>query len=181
MRLRAFLGSVVKTRDISGAMIFGLAAAVMVWLCAMPICPAIQRATIDRFHFASPNFATWAALQVIPPMYNLENQYWYYGVGGDLDARVSEPDMGRQAPRDSATDFKTGDIKKNYFETGRVNHFPSRMLTFFDNRARLLETCPEGNLVIESRYQNQSRVTVWEIKPDGTGATTMIRRQEPNP
>lgn len=135
----------------------------MVWLAAMPFRSEIQRATLERFHLATPSYPAWATLQIIPPMYNLENQYRY-------SIPVERELNGLPGSQESSRIGLT-----SYSEKGYVNHFPARLITFFDNRARLLSQSPEAILRIESRYQAEKMVTTWIVERDSRGVTHMRR------
>lgn len=112
---------------------------VTAWLMALPLSSSIQQATLARFHLRSSNFLCWALQQPIPAMYSFENRYWLNG------------------PRETAE------------ESSLVNHFPLRLLTFGDNRYRLLHQHQPLNLVVRSRYRNQQLTTICRAtpKPDG--------------
>ncbi len=118
--------------------IVALIAAVVAWLLAMPFCPFIQQAALNRFHLQSRSFAAWAMQAPVPAMYNFHNRY-----------RIESQ------PWDAT-----------FFErpiTGSINHFPVRLYTFGDNRPLLLPKTDRRMLTVQSRYRGQTLTTRWTV------------------
>jgi len=158
LRVVGFLSDSLRAGDWLGLALAGLLAGVALWLSALPFSRAVQQATIDRFHLVTPSFAAWAIQQPSPPMYNLENRYWF-------------------ARRELAANELVGDPAEG-IETGMLNHFPVRMITFADARVRLFEDQRQGWLYVRSRYQNQERMTVYRIQARQDGGPMVLERME---
>jgi hypothetical protein len=153
MRLVRFLRSIVRTDDLSAAVVLGLILAIAVWLVLLPVNRSIQQATLMRFHLQSPSFLAWCGLQVVPAMYNMENRYW-----------LNEP-------------IRVGDdeISMRCVEAGTTNHFPTRMLTSFDARYRFYRERNQAEVLLESRFQGQALATRWHVEK-GPDNSLVIRR-----
>lgn len=158
MRLRVFLAESLARRDWLGLAIMAAAVLMAGWLVALPFSRQVQQNTVDRFHLRTRPFAWWAAQQAIPPMYNLENRYWF--------AR-------RPLAREELTAEPPADV-----ETMMVNHFPVRVATFADNRLRLFHQDPEGWLYVQSVYQQTRQVTAYRIERDGQNGIRLVLQQE---
>ncbi len=158
VRVIQYLRECRRTGDWFGLGLAALVAVIAAWLAALPFSPAVQRATIDRFHLVTPSFAAWALQQPSPPMYNLENRYWFARRELKPAELVDNPAEG--------------------IETGMLNHFPTRIITFFDSRIRLFLNENEGWLYVRSRYQDQQRVTVYHVHPRDEGRTLLMERVE---
>lgn len=152
MRWQAFLRESIRARDWFALCLSGILLLIGGWLLAMPFCPPVQRSTIDRFHLATPSFGWWAVQQAIPAMYNLENRYWI-APGPPGEANLQDPPGG--AP------------------TGYLNHFPARIVTFADSRARwLIWADADGKdnpretqfYCLQSVYQDSARCTWLEVR-----------------
>ncbi len=136
-------------RDIAGAALCSLVVCVSIWQLALPLSRNVQNATLARFHLASPSFALWALQQPIPTMYSFENRYWI------IDEKASH---GIQ-------------------ETKIVNHFPTRLITFGDNRYRLFKDGISKTVVVRSRYRGNERMTRCRALPNTNGGFTWESQQ----
>lgn len=133
-------------RDSSGRRDYGMFAIITlivliaIWLIAMPLVPAIARATLNRFHLNTSSFVRWAVQFPIPAMYNFANRY---------EVRLEE-----------------GDLATPNVEAERlVNHFPARIFTFADGRYFHLRHGSDCWLLMESSYRGQSVRTCWHAEP----------------
>lgn len=45
-------------------------------------CPSATREALKQFHLRSSSFVQWAIMQLVPSMYNFENQFWLYNLEG---------------------------------------------------------------------------------------------------
>ncbi len=122
--------------------LLGVVAAV---LAALPFSPPVQRMIMEKFHWRSPSFAQWVLLQFVPSMYNFSNEIWV-----------------TQEPVDSV---KAGDAPPaSALLYQRVNHFPLRMITFRPEvRESFAQSGQHFNVVLRSRYQDASLVSVYEM------------------
>ncbi|MCA9138466.1 MAG: hypothetical protein KDB00_16960, partial [Planctomycetales bacterium] len=121
--------------------------AVAIWLLAMPWVPAIAGSTMRRFHLQTGSFAGWAIQQPIPPMYSFANT---------VQVRTSDPNTSIDDPSDVLAERM-------------VNHFPTRMFTFANGRARYLLDDHEKWFVLRSSYRGQQVDSVYKLQqqPDG--------------
>ena len=129
-------------RDYGFLGIVTLVAVVAVWLLLLPVVPAIQIATMKRFHLATGSFAGWAIQQPIPSMYNFANR---------LEAHLP-PREPPEAPL------------WNY-----TNHFPPRLFTCGYERRNVLRLNKELWLTAESSYRGQQVSTTFNLVPQAGG------------
>lgn len=158
MRAWIFLRESWGGRDFFG---LGLAAAVLLiagWLVSLPLSPFTQKTTAERFHLRTGSFAGWALQQPVPPMYNLENRYWF--------AR-------RPLSAEELTDSPPADV-----ESMVVNHYPVRVATFADTRLRLFGTAPEGWLYVRSVYQQMELTSGFHVSRAGDGELRLRRLED---
>lgn len=146
--------------DLGFLAIVMLIATVAAWLLAMPFAPRVARATMDRFHLRGENFLVWAIQQPIPAMYNFANQYRVYG---------ERPGWWEEEP--SILVEQTIPT----LESGYVNHFPTRMITFANARYRLLGDRQERWYELHSTYRGQPVTTRIHLRPDDRGQLRMNR------
>jgi hypothetical protein len=142
---------ICEKRDVAGALLCALVICISIWQLALPLSRSVQDATLARFHLASPSFAGWALQQPIPSMYSFENRYWI--IDEESNHTVHESKI--------------------------VNHFPTRLFTFGDNRYRLLNEGISKTLVVRSRYRGNERVTLCRAIPSTTGGFTWESMQIP--
>lgn len=147
----SFIKQIWTEKDYASGLLFGAIAGVCLWIIALPVSTQVQNAYFQRFHLATPNFVVWSAQQVVPAMYNLENRYWF--------------------DRTPLTDQESFDspIRKaghNFdgFETGMVNHFPTRKFTFGDARS-VLNQNPNGYLYLSSKYRGREIRSSYQMLP----------------
>lgn len=43
---------------------------------------SVQRESLKQFHLKTKTFSQWALMQLVPSMYNYENEYWYFNYHG---------------------------------------------------------------------------------------------------
>ncbi len=142
------LASTSRHQDIGFIAIVVLVATITLWLLMTPISRSIAAASMHRFHLRSHSFAVWAVQFPIPTMYNFANRY-----------EVRELPWGLIDPIADET------------ERRYINHFPSRIVTFVDNRYRHLHDGRDRWYAIETTYRGQRIETRMhaEPKPDGNG------------
>ncbi len=142
-RFARLIQVIAQERDFRSAVFLAMLLMISCWLVGMTFTRSIPRATMERFHLQTPSFAFWSAQQLIPSMYNLENEFEF------------ESDV-------PAAESLTGYTKVRY-----LNHFPLRVVTYFDYRYGLFHAGNGGNLVVTSRYRDQSLTTRWRIRRIG--------------
>ena len=159
MRAIQFFKISLQHREWGSLALLAFVALVLARILLMPISPGIQRATIDRFHLTTSSFPTWAMHQVVPPMYNLENQFWF----------SRRPLSNEELVKTPAKDI----------EYGYINHFPVRKVTFAGSRHDCFQETRNGWLYLRSRYRTSAKTTVWRIQstPNGTMQMTLVRSE----
>lgn len=138
--------------DVGFYAIIGLVATIVVWLMLMPIVPSIAETTINRFHLRTRSFPQWVIQQPIPSMYNLANHY-----------RVTRETAGGET---------------EVLESGAINHFPTRIITFANGRYRSLHDRIECQLVVTSSYRGIRQQTQYQITPNKSGGFAMRQIDE---
>ena len=126
--------------------IVGLIVAIVIWLILTPIVPQVAAASMHRFHLRSRSFAVWAIQFPIPTMYNFANRF-----------EVREIPLGLIDPIADETE-------KRY-----INHFPSRVLTFFNTRQRYLGDGKDRWVTIDTTYRGQTIETRMHASPKEGG------------
>ena len=106
----------------------------------------IPRLALDRFHLQTGSFVGWSLQQIIPPMYNFENEFEFVA-----DRPVSA----------AVLEYAKFDHQ--------MNHFPVRCVTFFEGRYRLFNEGNGANLKLVSRYRQQRLITNWRVIASDTG------------
>jgi hypothetical protein len=132
--------------DIGFFAIIVLVIAVTAWLVLTPILPAVASASMHRFHLRSQSFFAWAIQFPIPTMYNFANRF-----------EISELPPGLVDPIISES------------EQRYINHFPARIVTFFNTRYRYLDAGTDRWLTIETTYRGQRIETRFHASPKQNG------------
>ncbi len=142
-----------KTTDIGFLLIVTLVVVVVIWLLLTPLVPSVASSSLHRFHLRSDSFAWWSIQQPIPAMYNFANRY-------------------------QVTEIPPGFVDPIFHQLGErryINHFPVRVLTFADGRARHLYDGKDRWLTVQSSYRGQSLETHFHAKPFAEGGYELIR------
>ncbi|MDB4673557.1 hypothetical protein OAF27_01970 [Verrucomicrobiales bacterium] len=63
----------MKPRKIFDGLFGAAILAAMIFPAALPWSRLVQKVTMEKFHYVGDSFPTWAALQLVPSMYNFEN------------------------------------------------------------------------------------------------------------
>lgn len=114
------------------------------WLLALPLSSHVRRVAMDRYHLQSGSFVGWAIQAPVPAMYNFYNRY-----------RL-EPQPWDATPLSRPV-------------SGTINHFPLRLYTFGDTRARLLDDPNFRMLTLRSDYRGDSIATRWVVNETADG------------
>lgn len=122
------------------------------WLLMMPFVPAIAKTTINRFHLRTSHFAGWFLQQPIPAMYNLANHYEVSRCNADGETQV--------------------------VESGMINHFPVRVITFGNGRYRMLGDRQSCQLSVTSSYRGMRQQTKFFVDAMNDDGFLMSRVQE---
>lgn len=159
-RAAQFISHAWRKRDFHSLVLLAIIGVIAVWLIVLPLSPTVQHATINRFHLTTGSFAVWSLQQPIPPMYNLENQYWY---------------SPRKLTRGELTDPPPPGVK-----TGYVNHFPARMITCASGRLMMLDNQRDCWFYLKSGYQASERITTYRLDSARGSNALRLRRVEEN-
>jgi len=160
-RLSGFIAGAKSTGDGHAFLLLLTLSSVAAWLLALPVSKVIQQATIDRFHLTTGSFAAWAAQQPIPPMYNLENRYWY-SLRPLMHSELTTP------PPEGV-------------QSAMLNHFPARMITCASGRLLMLENQRECWFYLKSKYQQTERITAYRLvtQPDSNSLRMELIEEKP--
>jgi hypothetical protein len=139
MRVLILLRLILVGKDVGSALLLGTIAIVAMWIFGILLSTSVSRMALERFHLQTGSFPGWSVQQVIPSMYNFENRFEF------------QPD---RPVTSTVTEFA---------KTCQLNHFPLRVVTFFDSRYGLFHEGNGGRLVITSRYRGQQLTTDWRV------------------
>lgn len=148
-----FVKQIWTSKDIATAILLAAVACVAAWIIALPISQTVQDAYLKRFHLATPSFIGWSIQQTVPAMYNLENRYWF----------DRQPLSAQQSFQRSTTGENPGEDFDG-FESGMVNHFPTRKFTFGDARS-ILNKDPNGYFYLSSKYRGREIRSSFRMSP----------------
>lgn len=154
-------GNTSSRPDTGFIAIIVLVVVVATWLLLTPLVPSVAAASLHRFHLKSRSFAVWAIQFPIPTMYNFANRYEVRRVPAGLIDPILEENTKRY-----------------------LNHFPARVLTFFNTRHRHLNEGTDRWVTIESTYRGQTVETRFHAKPkeDAKGFDLIrLPQAEPEP
>lgn len=133
--------------------ILGFVAVVAGWLVLTPLVPGVAATTMRRFHLCGGSFLHWAVQFPIPTMYNFANRYRVQDYPPDLaDPLLADPLVAE-------SDYRY------------LNHFPTRIFTFADNRYYFLRDGQDRWLTIDTTYRGQTLESKIHARPlkDGNG------------
>lgn len=153
MRIARLLKSIAKQRDYGSAILLSGIFLIATWLVCLPFVDAVKRIALNRFHLQTGTFLAWSAQQMVPSIYNFENEIFF-----ETDTQSPSPNVIAFA---SAT---------------TVNHFPMRVVTFFDGRYLFFHDGSGGDLIVRSRYQDQELITYWRIENNTDNELRLIQR-----
>lgn len=167
--MKTFLQQIWQTRDWPSLLLLAMLATVVTWVGLLPINRFVQDSYLNRFHLRTAQYPAWAAQQLTPAMYNLENTYWY------------SPDP--LSPK------RRGELSQDYFGRleGRgqqqppdgvrmdmLNHFPTRTITFVQSRA-FLKQHGGGHFYFQSRFRDRELISSFQIVPVSDTAAKVVR------
>jgi hypothetical protein len=141
-----------NSKDVASAILLAAIVAVACWIMALPFSSAVQEAYLKRFHLATPSFLAWSAQQTVPTMYNFENRYWV-----SKRPLTNDQTFGRD---DRPTSGKT----MAGFDSGMLNHFPTRKITFGDARS-ILNKDPNAYFYFSTKYRGREIQSSFRMKP----------------
>ena len=152
MRITEFLQSILGNGDLYSRLFLGLLAAIAAWMICLPFFEFAQRAALNRYQLQNRFYPAWAMQQIVPSIYNFENEYRFESANPRPDPELAA-----------------------FTRTKRLNHFPLRIVTYFDGRYRLFHEGHGGILRVNSRFQDIELETDWQIdaQPDGSLRMTL--------
>jgi len=168
-----------KSKDIPSLMLLTLIILAALWISVLPLSTTVQETFLRRFHLASASFPSWAIQQTIPSMYNFENKVW---ISTEPLMQHEIEQLDNDASRDIPKDIKQGTNpslgrslgQKGSIESVMVNHFPTRLVTFADQRSQFKQN-PNGYLYLRSRYRGKEIKSTYKIEP-GTDSEFKLKR-----
>lgn len=140
MRVLNLLRLIVDGKDVGSGMLLGTIGLVAAWLIGILMTTSVSRMALDRFHLQTESFLGWSVQQIIPAMYNFENRFEF------------QPDR-----------TVAGTVVEFAKKTRQLNHFPIRIVTFFDSRYGLFHEGNGAQLQVISRYRGQKLITDWHV------------------
>lgn len=142
-------------RDPLRAMIVALIGGAVLFQLLIPVSSTVARVAMARFHLRSSSVVLWRLMQIVPSMYNFENRIW-----------ITEAPLLDEALGDSPS--TTGFY---------INHYPTRIMTYGDQR-RLLGSLEKPLFVtLRSRYQGQDLVTRFKVTSHREGDSNHVRAE----
>lgn len=100
-------------------------------LFILPFYGPLQKLWFNQYHLTSSNFSVWSTLQVVPRMYNFENEYWY-------------------CPNESSL---KSDINRENCSHSYLNHYPLRVITSGKTVRYRLSSDGNARYIFVSRYR----------------------------
>ncbi len=141
MRIIKLIKTIVNQRDCSSGTLIALILVIALWLAFLPFVKFVQQATLNRYHLQTGSFSLWAIQQVIPAIYNFENEYFFKS-----DEETPDPEI------------------IEFTKTKMINHFPLRVITYYNSRYILFHNGNGGDLTVRSHYQDLELETHWRIR-----------------
>ena len=139
MRVLRLIEGIVRDRDLISLGFLGLLLAIISWLVLHLTTTAVPSCTLNRFHLQTNSFLGWSLQQIVPSMYSFENSYEF------------------------RADQEVPAVVTAFAKTRQLNHFPLRVVTFFDGRYALFHSGNGGDLVVTSRYRNLEISSQWNV------------------
>ena len=148
-----FIKQIWDSKDLASGILLAAIAAVACWIVALPFSSSVQTAYLKRFHLATPSFIAWSAQQTVPTMYNFENRYWI----------APQPLTGAETFEASKNGGNSGQEIVG-LESGMLNHFPTRKITFGDARS-VLNKDPNAYFYFSSKYRGREIQSSFRMSP----------------
>ncbi len=156
-----------KSKDMPSLVLVAVIVMAAMWILSLPLSSAVQETYLRRHHLASADFPRWAIQQTIPSIYNFENKVWI------SPERLMQFELD-QLDNDESRVVSGFLGEKRNIESSMVNHFPTRLATFADERVQLVRN-PNGYLYLRSRYRGKEIKTTYELEP-GTHTAFKLKR-----
>lgn len=137
----------VMGRGYSTYLLGGLLALAAALSLAMGLSAPLQKAWMKNMHLRTKSYPQWVLMQPLPKMYNFDNEFWY------------------QIPPEQA------DWESTYF---RINHYPTRALTFGLQRYYTLSYEGPYQTFLRSTYRDSCLTSAYELSPDKTSSKNRL-------
>ena len=113
---------------------------VAVAIVAMGLFGSVQQRWMDNMNLSSGSYGEWWLLQLVPKMYNFDNQIWaqIYSSEGELL------------------------LEEGY----RVNHYPLRKVTFTFTGITVMQEGWRVELAVRSRYRGECQFRLFRMSRD---------------
>jgi hypothetical protein len=136
--------------------LFGLCLFYGAYTLSIALSPRVAAFAMRRFQLADDDFLFWAVFAPAPFMYNFDNR-----------VTVSQRPLSRAELVDAGP-----------AQWLVLNHYPARVLTYFDLRRRAFARPSTSYVYLESRYREQRVVTGYRVSypTEGSGASAVIER-----
>ncbi|MEL7497494.1 MAG: hypothetical protein AAFN77_07780 [Planctomycetota bacterium] len=173
--MKTLIQDIWNQRDLPSALLLVAILLAALWCVALPISQTVQHAYLNRFHLKTEGYFAWAAQQLSPAMYNLENTYVFSEVPltqdqrNEVERRYFDRREGRQ-DSPGALEFQA-DSK---VMVDMINHFPTRTMTFAHSRGFLTKH-RSGTFYFRSRYRDLELESIFQIKPISDSVSNVVR------
>ena len=141
------LKSLFRSQDRGTQIFYCFLLAVWISLSALPFSGFLQFKIMEKFHLRSKFFPSWMLTQLIPSMYNFNNEMW-----------MSDHRFSKDAELAHVFPSQTGHVW--------VNHYPLRTIFFNLHRKGLLQQ-KIFYVYLKSSYRDTSLYSVYRLSPEG--------------
>ena len=141
------LKSLSRSKDRGTQVFYCFLLAVWIFLLSIPFSDFLQFKIMEKFQLRSKFFPSWMLTQLIPSMYNFNNELWIsdYRFSKDVELTHAFP----------------SDIGHVW-----VNHYPLRTISFNLHRKGLLQQ-KIFYVYLKSSYRDTSLYSVYRLTPEG--------------
>ncbi len=152
-----FITQSYKQRDWFALSLLAIALTIVAWVVSILFSSTTRELAMRRFHLASPDFVSWAALAPVPSMYNFENR-----------AQFSN-ELAGELPFDES--------HESWFSMP-LNHFPARVITFGELSPKCFTDQRQGTFEMSTRFRKSELTSRWEILEQSDGSLHIHRSLE---
>ncbi len=128
----------------------------------LPLSGRGRQTLVEAHQLRSESFPTWAALQLVPSMYNYAHRVWI------SEQPLTPAQLAGDSPLPAAA------------STQWVNHYPTRTMTFGAQRAALLHHPRTMHFYFDSRFGGTQVRSHYTLEPHaGVVAVQLVNDMEP--
>ncbi len=139
------LNNLYRSKDRGTQTFYCFVLAVWLLLLSFPMNPLLQRMMMAKFHLRFKFFPSWMVSQLIPSMYNFDNEVWISDQLFSKDSKTMN------------TSFPSG-VTHLW-----VNHYPLRLIFFNLQRNRLRLQQKDIYIYLRSSYRDTSLYSVYRL------------------